>query len=125
MRTACRHFLKNKTKNRRTLDKKQCAYKGEIRRNDVRKFIVQDPGLESCARYCKSNSILSQSQRSLNELTSSNINMVKDCEGFTFNIIDSSCILATNLTSTDLTVLNVSGKEKYLAVTGYSNCNPP
>ena len=51
--------------------------------------------------------------------------MVKDCEGFTFNIIDSSCILATNLTSTDLTVLNVSGKEKYLAVTGYSNCNPP
>ena len=46
--------------------------------------------------------------------------MVKDCEGFTFNIIDSSCILATNLTSTDLTVLNVSGKEKYLAATGYS-----
>ena len=59
-------FFKKQSKNLRTLDKKQCAYKGEIRRNDVRKFIVQDPGLESCARYCKSNSILSQSQLSLN-----------------------------------------------------------
>ena len=47
------------------------------------------------------------------------IKMVKDCEEFTFNIIDSSCILATNLTSTEITVLNVSGKEKYPAVTGY------
>ena len=35
-------FCLKQSKNLRTLDKKQCAYKGELRQNDVRKFIVQD-----------------------------------------------------------------------------------